>query len=426
MDAHNDTAAIGDGSINHNAPNGSSPRPISIHGNLINNQSIYANMISLPKMNGASLTGKGLSSNNENANGSAKSSSTTATTTTTNSVGANLNTSYNAILNNSRLSSSNSPSTNGTRTTVMDSSRENPHDELDFSTRISPPTTTPMVNLSRSSSHRQHTQIENPSTKSQQIASSMAQQQLNSYSLYNQNLPAHHNQSHVLQQAFIPVSGDQIAQTHTFNLNRSNMLLNRSDASASQERSLNYPHNSTIAPHLCNGHLKSHNDNSRSAQLFNASFVPNRNTNNQRVSNMTAANGSHFVGGPTSGYGGKMKLLNSSLIPENVSKFMQMSKEVGVKDAITSLGLLSLVSLLLALLSLVFLLKLSPVTEERRREMYRFDFLSATEYVAVYEVTLGMCALALSLNLCCLLVCSIQFLLAVKLVKSSPVHGKSR
>merc|ERR1719195_2196029 len=37
-----------------------------------------------------------------------------------------------------------------------------------------------------------------------------------------------------------------------------------------------------------------------------------------------------------------------------------------------------------------------------------------------------MCALSLSLNLCCLLVCAIQFLLAVKLVKSSPTHGKTR
>ena len=147
--------------------------------------------------------------------------------------------------------------------------------------------------------------------------------------------------------------------------------------------------------------------------------------NNRRVANMTAGSACGQPG-PTSGYGGKLKMINSSLIPENVSKFMQMSKEIGVKDAITSLGLLCLVSLLLALLSGVFLLKLAPVTEDKRRELYRFNLLSATEYVAVYEVTLGMCALALSLNLCCILVSSIQFILAVKLVKSSPVHGRLR
>ena len=103
-----------------------------------------------------------------------------------------------------------------------------------------------------------------------------------------------------------------------------------------------------------------------------------------------------------------------------------MSKEAGVKGAIQSLGLLCLVSLLFALLSLVFLLKLSPATEERRQKLYQYNFLTASEYVAIYEVTLGMCALSLSLNLCCLLVCAIQFLLAVKLVKSSPTHGKTR
>ena len=148
--------------------------------------------------------------------------------------------------------------------------------------------------------------------------------------------------------------------------------------------------------------------------------------NNRRVANMTAGSAAAGPAGPTSGYGGKLKMMNSSLIPENVSKFMQTSKEIGVKDAITSLGLLCVVSLLLALLSLVFLLKLSPVTEDQRRQMYRFNLLSANEYVAVYEVTLIMCALALSLNLFCLLVSSFQFLLAVKLVKSSPLHGRLR
>ena len=60
------------------------------------------------------------------------------------------------------------------------------------------------------------------------------------------------------------------------------------------------------------------------------------------------------------------------------------------------------------------------------KKLYGYEFLSAPEYAAIYEVTLGMCALSLSLNLCCLLVCAIQFLLAVKLVKSSPTHGKTR
>ncbi|CAH0562645.1 unnamed protein product [Brassicogethes aeneus] len=111
-----------------------------------------------------------------------------------------------------------------------------------------------------------------------------------------------------------------------------------------------------------------------------------------------------------------------------VNKFIAKSKEVGVKEMLVSLGLLCLVSLLLALLSLIFLLKISPVTANDIRELLRAEQLTvitAEEYVVVYEVTLALCALTLSLNLCCLLVCAIQFLFAVKLVKS-PHGGNDR
>jgi ABC-type sulfate transport system permease component len=100
---------------------------------------------------------------------------------------------------------------------------------------------------------------------------------------------------------------------------------------------------------------------------------------------------------------------------------MTRSKEAGIKEMLTSLGLLCLVSLLLALLSLIFLLKISPMTTSDMRDLRRTEqltIISADEYVVVYEVTLALCALTLSLNLCCLLVCAIQFLFAVKLVKS--------
>lgn len=112
-----------------------------------------------------------------------------------------------------------------------------------------------------------------------------------------------------------------------------------------------------------------------------------------------------------------------SLIPVNVTRFMEKTKEAGVKEMLTSLGLLCLVSLLLALLSLIFLLKISPVTAAEVRELLRSEQLtviSPDEYVIVYEVTLALCALSLSLNLCCLLVCAVQFLFAVKLVRDSP------
>lgn len=87
--------------------------------------------------------------------------------------------------------------------------------------------------------------------------------------------------------------------------------------------------------------------------------------------------------------------------------------EAGVKEMLTSLGLLCLVSLLLAMLSHMFLMKLSPLTATPS------SLIPPEDYTIVYEIALALCAIALSLDLCCLLVCAIQFLFAVKLVKSS-------
>ncbi|XP_014483969.1 PREDICTED: uncharacterized protein LOC106749234 [Dinoponera quadriceps] len=112
------------------------------------------------------------------------------------------------------------------------------------------------------------------------------------------------------------------------------------------------------------------------------------------------------AGGPT------VIPLNASW-SSSLSRNHHRSQEAGVKEILTSLGLLCLVSLLLALLSVIFLLKISPLTVTSN------SLISPEEFVIVYEVTLALCALALSLNLCCLLVCAIQFLFAVKLVKTS-------
>ncbi|KAJ8673496.1 hypothetical protein QAD02_004758 [Eretmocerus hayati] len=91
--------------------------------------------------------------------------------------------------------------------------------------------------------------------------------------------------------------------------------------------------------------------------------------------------------------------------------------EPGLKEVLSSLGLLCLVSLLLALLSLTFLVRMSSVS------FVPNSLISPEEFAIVYDVTLVLCVLALSLNLCCLLVCAIQFLFAVKLVKA-PYHGQ--
>eukprot|EP00096_Caligus_rogercresseyi_P009014 TRINITY_DN2982_c0_g1_i1.p1 TRINITY_DN2982_c0_g1~~TRINITY_DN2982_c0_g1_i1.p1 ORF type:complete len:411 (+),score=110.64 TRINITY_DN2982_c0_g1_i1:219-1451(+) len=116
--------------------------------------------------------------------------------------------------------------------------------------------------------------------------------------------------------------------------------------------------------------------------------------------------------------------IKSRLNSSQIAKFMLMSNESGVKEMISSLGLLCVISLLLALLSLVFLLEMSPSKSKSSSvDPVGFDLLSESSYVTVYEVTLALCALSLSLNLCCLLVCSIQFIFAIKLVKG--IRGRS-
>lgn len=79
-------------------------------------------------------------------------------------------------------------------------------------------------------------------------------------------------------------------------------------------------------------------------------------------------------------------------------------------------------SLLLALLSLIFLLKISPGRDQPIS--IPGVAASADDYIIVYDVTLALCALSLSLNLCCLLVCAIQFLFAVKLVRAPATSGR--
>merc|ERR1719410_3239518 len=147
-----------------------------------------------------------------------------------------------------------------------------------------------------------------------------------------------------------------------------------------------------------NGYVPRYNSESRDQSLLK----PHNST--------TVANKTH---------NGTFKKLNTSLIPQNVSKFMLLSKEAGVKAGITALGLLCLVSLLLAILSFVFLLKISPASTIEATKNYQFDFLSPGGFQALHEVTLAFGALSMVLNLCCLVVCAIQFLFAVKLVKSA-------
>ncbi|XP_052888938.1 uncharacterized protein LOC128297351 [Anopheles moucheti] len=163
----------------------------------------------------------------------------------------------------------------------------------------------------------------------------------------------------------------------------------------------------------------------------------NNNNSNNLLHNASALSGLSValgngaiggVGGGGGGGGGPIGLAgfnhNNSTTNNNIlSSTINMNKDrLGAREALTSLGLLCLVSLLLALLSLIFLLKISPGGRDPPPPTIGPAVLE--DYAIVYDVTLALCALSLSLNLCCLLVCAIQFLFAVKLVRAPATTGR--
>ncbi|XP_053670558.1 uncharacterized protein LOC128720884 [Anopheles nili] len=157
--------------------------------------------------------------------------------------------------------------------------------------------------------------------------------------------------------------------------------------------------------------------------------------NASAISGLTTALGNGVIGGAgagagggpgTGGSGGPLGGFNHNNSTTNnniLSSTINMNKDrLGAREALTSLGLLCLVSLLLALLSLIFLLKISPGGRDPPPPTIGPAVLE--DYAIVYDVTLALCALSLSLNLCCLLVCAIQFLFAVKLVRAPATTGR--
>ncbi|XP_014276609.1 uncharacterized protein [Halyomorpha halys] len=234
-------------------------------------------------------------------------------------------------------------------------------------------------------------------------------------------------------QNYGPVLNVSTTSSHHRSFNMGNPYSNTSTLSTSKH-SAGTP--ASVSPlGLSNGGLHI----SRSAAPLPAPtyFDPRNGYNPQAGLNVsTLSTSKHSLGGNSSsvsplGMASTGRVANGGLnlssgrppLSTNSTKQLLERREPGVREMLTSLGLLCLVSLLLALLSLVFMLKISPVTAADVKDFLRSDqvtVISPDEYVLVYEVTLALCALSLSLNLCCLLVCAVQFLFAVKLVRDSP------
>ena len=115
---------------------------------------------------------------------------------------------------------------------------------------------------------------------------------------------------------------------------------------------------------------------------------------------------------------------------------------IGVREMLTSLGLLCLVSLMMALMALLFLLKMNPPSDVVRFDQVRFHpryifnsihkfsiqfgfrwkqvrIISPEESAVVYEVSLALCSLSLTLDVCCCLVCAAQLIFAARLFTAS-------
>ncbi|GIY68735.1 uncharacterized protein CEXT_741861 [Caerostris extrusa] len=108
----------------------------------------------------------------------------------------------------------------------------------------------------------------------------------------------------------------------------------------------------------------------------------------------------------------------------------------GIYQILASLALLCVLSLLMSFLALFFLQKLGPMmsavqtleppSAERTsvkssiatKAPLKRIVVTSEEYVTVYQVSVALSTLTISLDLCCLFVCCIQFLFAIKLLKT--------
>jgi hypothetical protein len=262
---------------------------ITPYGNLTLNQSIYANTVTLPKINGNGTAthmrhnGSPVTHMRQNASPvthrrhGASPVRHGASPVRHGSNGSNGSSNKSNGLNTSKLSSSNSPATtNQTKSSIMmDSSRDHSHHELE-NTQLSP-------------------------------------------------INGRASRPNLLSNSPTPPGGDRppLLQSNGYAVNSNN---GANGANNSVNTSRQYSHRNSM------------------------------NTSNQ-MNSTTVNGGQHNVHNQSAV--SKNKLNASVLLPANVSKFMLLSKEAGVRVTIQSLGLLCLVSLLLALVSFVFLLKVS-------------------------------------------------------------------
>ncbi|CAH1798053.1 unnamed protein product [Owenia fusiformis] len=116
------------------------------------------------------------------------------------------------------------------------------------------------------------------------------------------------------------------------------------------------------------------------------------------------------------------KSLSLSKRSLNLSRTTLYGKDYGVQKSLISLGLLAILSLVLVVLAMQLLFKLHA-----RQELQdsgnslpvgvRIGILTETLYSDLLEVAIVLTTVVLMLDMCCMLVCSVQCILAAKILK---------
>lgn len=108
--------------------------------------------------------------------------------------------------------------------------------------------------------------------------------------------------------------------------------------------------------------------------------------------------------------GGGTPLLVADAARRRLQLAAASASRLAVHQLLGSLALLCLLSLLMAFLALFFLQRVASAGGGQGQP--------PDEHLALYQVAVAMSTLTISLNLCCLFVCCIQFLLGVKLLRA--------
>ena len=110
----------------------------------------------------------------------------------------------------------------------------------------------------------------------------------------------------------------------------------------------------------------------------------------------------------------------STIQSNNVTPPLQLltpTDELGVRNNLINILTLAVLSLLLSGISLQLVLRLAALVTPASDELMFESVLSITSYEYTREVCVSLCTLVLMLDLCCLMVCTLQAFFALKLLR---------